>query len=160
MYAELTRIMHKACSLCGKRKPQSAFYLAYKRKKDGGRTVRSECKDCGNARHAVYFEKNKQRISETRRIAYRKDKSKAIAQNLRRYYGITIDEYNALFEKQKGCCKICGIHQSKFERRFDVDHCHKKKHIRGLLCIRCNRGLGLFHDNVDVLKRAIKYLKG
>src|ERR1700676_795132 len=160
MYAELIQTMRiRVCTICKKRKKESSFYLAYRRTKDGGRTTRRECKDCGNAKHQKYFIANKRRINKKRRIAYQKDKSKAIASNLKRYYGLTMSEYDELFKQQKGRCKICNRHQTEFERRFDVDHCHKKNHIRGLLCIRCNRGLGLFHDNVKVLAKAITYLK-
>ena len=40
-----------------------------------------------------------------------------------------------------------------------MDHCHKTKKIRGLLCHTCNSGLGMFKDNIEYLKNAIKYLE-
>lgn len=51
-------------------------------------------------------------------------------------------------------CEIC---HNKLP--LAVDHCHKKGHVRGLLCNNCNNGLGRFQDNKEWLKNAIKYLE-
>lgn len=83
--------------------------------------------------------------------------------DLKKAYGIDLDEYNRMFDKQKGKCKICNTHISEINKGHKkclcVDHCHDTKVIRGLLCDKCNRGLGLFSDDIDVLKSAINYLK-
>jgi hypothetical protein len=73
-------------------------------------------------------------------------------------YGITLDQYNKLFDEQKGCCKICGTHQDELDKKLVVDHCHETNIVRGLLCDKCNRGLGHFNDDVNLLQIAIKYL--
>lgn len=78
---------------------------------------------------------------------------------LKYHYSITLNEYNDMFEKQNGCCKICFRHQSEFKKSLAVDHDHKTGKIRGLLCSHCNRGLGSFYDNVEILKNAINYLE-
>jgi len=78
---------------------------------------------------------------------------------LKRKYNISIEEYNKMFEEQKGCCAICGIHQSNFKKALHVDHCHATGKIRKLLCIRCNNALGFLDDNIDKLKRCIEYLE-
>lgn len=67
--------------------------------------------------------------------------------------------YNDLFIKQEGKCYICGIHQSKLDRKLSMDHNHKERKLRGLLCGPCNTALGLFKDNKDVLLKAVKYLE-
>jgi hypothetical protein len=77
---------------------------------------------------------------------------------LRKDYGITIEEYNALFEKQKGACAICREHQSKLSRPLAVDHDHKTGKVRGLLCDKCNHGLGQFKDSYDSLMAAANYI--
>lgn len=77
---------------------------------------------------------------------------------LRRTYGISDDIYNSYFEAQDGRCAICGIHQSKLNRRLFVDHCHTTGRVRGLLCYRCNTALGLFNDSEDQLNNALAYL--
>ena len=79
--------------------------------------------------------------------------------SLKRYYGITVDDYNRLYEESKGCCYICNVHQLDLKIRLSVDHCHTTGTIRGLLCSSCNHGLGRFRDNTELLEKAIKYLK-
>lgn len=74
-------------------------------------------------------------------------------------YGITMDGYNELFAKQKGCCAICGRHQSDFKRCFAVDHDHETNVVRGLLCHHCNIAIGHFFEDIDTLKKAVMYLK-
>ena len=78
--------------------------------------------------------------------------------NLKRKYGITLDDWNNMFDEQKGCCAICTKHQSQMKQRLHVDHCHESGKVRGLLCTQCNTALGLFYDNTDIIYSAIKYL--
>jgi len=73
-------------------------------------------------------------------------------------YGISVEEFNELFKKQNGCCAICGKHQTEFENRLSVDHCHKTKTVRGLLCHKCNRALGLFNDDPEIIAKAQEYV--
>ena len=73
-------------------------------------------------------------------------------------YGISTQDYNRMFEKQKGRCAICGGHQVDFSRALAVDHDHKTSKVRGLLCINCNNGLGFFKDSRGILIKAIQYL--
>lgn len=77
---------------------------------------------------------------------------------IQRNYGITLDEYEAMHAKQGGVCAICGGVNDD-GRNLHVDHDHATGAVRGLLCIRCNRGIGMFLDNVMHLETAIAYLK-
>ena len=72
---------------------------------------------------------------------------------------ITKIEYNKMFKAQKGCCAICGRHQSEFGKRLAVDHNHLTGKIRGLLCNSCNLILGHAKDSRGVLLRAMQYLR-
>lgn len=90
--------------------------------------------------------------NHTRRIPIKKNYF------LKNKYGLTLEQYNDLFNKQNGCCAICGVHQKELKLPLCVDHCHNTNNIRGLLCSKCNSGLGFFKDNVLFLKSAIKYL--
>lgn len=79
-----------------------------------------------------------------------------------RKYGVTRKEYENLLKIQANKCKLCDSEDSgtyKHKHAFSVDHCHITGKIRGLLCNTCNRGLGLFKDNIKLLEKAVKYLK-
>jgi hypothetical protein len=71
-----------------------------------------------------------------------------------RRYGMSTADYWALFKRQGGKCATCR------KRRYPlcVDHCHRTRRVRGLLCHPCNRGLGHFDDDPVVLREAADYL--
>ena len=83
-----------------------------------------------------------------------------------RRYNISIEDYDKLLKKQDGKCKICG-QPEKIRKYLSVDHDHKccdnhkscGKCIRGLLCLRCNKMLGMAYDNIEILKSSIRYLE-
>lgn len=79
-----------------------------------------------------------------------------------RKYGITYDEVQAMREQQGNRCMICGneFDVSNRHTTYSVDHCHTEGHVRGLLCGSCNKGLGQFKDDPQLLANAIKYLRG
>lgn len=75
---------------------------------------------------------------------------------LKKLYGITVDQYNEMLVKQNGVCAIC---REKSQKTLDVDHCHKTNQVRGLLCNRCNTGLGNYKDDAVRLRAAAEYLE-
>ena len=77
---------------------------------------------------------------------------------IRRTYGITLEQYNQMLEDQGGVCAICGKHDEVEGRRMAIDHNHDTGEVRGLLCGTCNRGLGNFQDNIEMLEKAKNYL--
>lgn len=85
--------------------------------------------------------------------------------NLRRMYGIGLEDYEALYLKQAGLCAVCkkpetSVHQGTGRvRALAVDHCHSVNKVRGLLCFTCNIGLGSFKDNPQTLLNAVEYLE-
>ena len=103
-----------------------------------------------------YYKKNRDKILKRNNI-YNKGGG-----NLKRY-NITLKEYKELLKKQKGVCAICKQSEvSKLKgkiKKLAVDHCHKIGKVRGLLCDRCNRGLGYFRDDKIIIKNALNYLK-
>lgn len=114
-----------------------------------------------NAQARAWRLKNLDRAKEYKRVWEKENRHvSGWPQEIKANYGVTVDQYNELFNLQLGCCAICGKHQSAEWRRLTVDHCHATKKIRGLLCSVCNRALGLFRDNPELLGKAIKYLNG
>ena len=85
--------------------------------------------------------------------------------NLKKLYDITVEEYEALLKKQGGVCAICGEDEpnehgrTRTKLRLAVDHCHDTSRVRGLLCQKCNRAIGLLGDSVELLRKAIDYLE-
>ena len=67
--------------------------------------------------------------------------------HLKRKYGLTVEEYDALLANQDGVCGIC--HRPRGSRRLAVDHDHTSGAVRGLLCSVCNRALGWFENNQE-----------
>lgn len=82
---------------------------------------------------------------------------------LRRHYGITLAEYQALHQKQGGVCAICEkpetIKRIATLKSLHVDHDHITGRVRGLLCFRCNAMLGHVAEDPAVFESAIRYLK-
>lgn len=80
--------------------------------------------------------------------------------NIELKYGITKEDYLKMREDQNDCCAICGIHESKLDKRLHTDHCHTTGKVRGLLCNKCNTSLGQFESDPGLLLVAYEYLKG
>jgi len=78
---------------------------------------------------------------------------------LKTRYGLTKNEIEKIFYLQNGKCAICGMDEKDNKKRLAIDHCHETNKVRGLLCTRCNLGLGFFMDSVENLSYAIEYLK-
>jgi hypothetical protein len=78
---------------------------------------------------------------------------KQLDRHYRDIYGITLTTYRRMKEAQDGRCAICGSTGELY-----VDHSHMNGRVRGLLCVRCNNGLGQFRDSVEVLHKAAEYV--
>ena len=92
------------------------------------------------------------------------NKRKSRDYGLKKFYGITIDQYEKMEREQSGVCAICSRPErtvdrhSQAPRRLAVDHDHSTGAVRGLLCGDCNKGLGHFADSQEMLGLAIAYL--
>lgn len=131
------------------------------------------CATCWTARQRKYEEKRKERNPDhllnrrakvlARQAAWSDDRKKK--EQRRRYgawllrnYGISIEDYDKLYESQGGRCRICGTSRPRGRGGFHVDHCHESGAVRGLLCASCNLMLGLVKDSKETLMKAIEYL--
>ena len=127
----------KRCPRCGCAKDSDLFY----RNRSNPDGLDDVCKECHRTSAKRYCTEHRDRRRNTR---------------LKERYGITLDDYDRLFSRQKGVCAICD---NAVEGGLCVDHCHKTGRVRGLLCDRCNRLLGSAGDNVSILRSAIRYLE-
>lgn len=99
------------------------------------------------------------------RAWHQANKRQSKSQNLKKSYGITIDQYEEMETAQNHVCAICSKKErnvdrnTQLPRRLAVDHDHGTGKVRGLLCADCNKGLGHFYDNPELLELAIAYLR-
>lgn len=103
---------------------------------------RTVCKKC-----------HKKRRSELRND--KKGKLNKKNHQLQSNFGISIDEYHRMYNDRNGKCDICGEKHNVLA----VDHNHNTRDVRGLLCGKCNAGIGMLNDSIDRLKSAIDYLE-
>jgi hypothetical protein len=73
-------------------------------------------------------------------------------------YGITPEIYQATFLAQGSCCASCKSTEPYGKGTWHIDHDHKTNRFRGILCYRCNVGIGIFQENKDTMLKAIEYL--
>lgn len=139
----------KVCFTCKKRKSVKNFYRRTFIKKDG---YDSNCKKCKDSHRNP--EKEKIRM----RKAYSAYKERIRNTFIKRMYGITLEQYKEILISQKYKCKICKK-KCPTGKALAIDHSHSTGKIRGLLCWRCNMGIGQFNDNVKLLVAAARYLR-
>lgn len=135
----------KRCSKCREEKPLGAF-SKNKKSKDG---YRPDCKSCRTLLWLTYKEHTP--IQQMQKELH-----------LVRTYGITIEEYHSMLEKQQNRCSCCGqpettLHYGK-PLPLAVDHCHVTGAIRGLLCKSCNQALGLLGEDPERIGAFLKYV--
>lgn len=121
----------RKCKKCLRSKPLMDFHIGSQ-----------WCKPCHHERSRQWGLKHK-----TRR------KNFARNSHLKRKYGITIQDEQAILYVQRRRCAICGL-----MKQLGLDHCHKTGKLRGYLCLKCNSGIGRFDDSISMLKRATEYL--
>lgn len=119
----------RTCKTCGEWKPAEAFY----RYRTG--RLHTNCYPCHNEQSKTFYAENPRAKRDY---------------DLRRKYGIGVDEYDCLYEQQGGVCGLCGKEETARHRNtlfsLAVDHDHSTGQVRGLLCSRCNRVLGQIED--------------
>lgn len=126
---------------------------------------RGICVDCGGvtssvkgARCRTCWFKHRQPTPEKKEQSRVKAQQSGRRFKLKKLYGLEPEEVEALYIVQKGECGICEKFLIWGKDRICVDHNHKTKHLRLLLCSQCNTGLGLFKEDPKILAKAIRYI--
>lgn len=132
----------KYCGRCNKNLPFSSF-AKNSVKKDG---LQERCKQC-RADHFQTVKHNRPKVTKEKKRKY------VLAS-----YGLTVIQFENMLADQNNCCAICYT-KDWGKPSPSVDHCHSTNAVRGLLCNMCNRALGMFKDNIEVLENAAKYIK-
>jgi len=109
-------------------------------------------------RSRIHYQKTKEQRKEKLKLPEVQKKNREW--NLLYNYGLTTENYNLMLKQQNFQCAICETSDptTKQSKHWHVDHDHTTNKVRGLLCTRCNKGLGHFGDNVELMNKAIKYL--
>lgn len=146
----------RTCYVCQETKTTDAF-VKLRTGVDGVGTL---CKACKRVKSSEWRSDNPNHNQEWRAKNKLSRKEYERARSLRRYHGITVEQYNKMFEEQNGKCAICKLPATTGQgKRLHVDHNHVTGEIRGLLCHGCNTSIGHFKENVASLKAAIGYLE-
>jgi len=132
--------LYKTCMTCGKEKLATDFYVRNK----VSMVRHSICKECDKQRVRNRHEENPERTRNN---------------DLKRNYGITLDEHTQMYEEQNGVCAICKEPGDGRWKKLCVDHDHKTGKVRQLLCRNCNMVLGQVGDNIIILQSMIEYLQ-
>lgn len=124
------------CTECGVFKLASEFQLENNVKAFGGVTMRAQCRPCREHIKWKTF--------------------------IIRTYGITAEDYYNMLAAQDNKCAVCESEEVNNSRvssnKLFIDHCHDTGKVRGLLCSKCNHGIGLLNDDTALLQKAIEYL--
>ena len=132
--------LYRTCMTCGVEKNILEFYM--RDKKTGRR--HSACKECDKARVKARHQANPERTRNN---------------DLKRNYGITLQEHQEMYKNQNGVCAICKGEGDGKWKKLCVDHDHNTGKVRQLLCRNCNMVLGQVGDNPNLLEEMIKYLQ-
>ncbi len=150
----------KRCYKCESVKPRTAFHRC-KTNPDG---LQYHCKECANGFANEYWARKGKEFRKKYNEKYKgKMKVSRRKSNFKRQYGISPEIYLAMFAAQGNCCSICKGTESrtrwKSEFAFHVDHCHKTGKVRGIICSKCNVGLGISGDTLESVLRMVEYLR-
>jgi len=100
------------------------------------------------------------RRRELQHIWYQNNKENVKERKLIKKYNMTLSEYKNLLVQQEHKCAICSVDLNTLNlKHVHVDHCHDTQKVRGILCHKCNLGIGQFADDPAMLERATAYLR-
>jgi Recombination endonuclease VII len=179
-------IDHKKCTKCGALKPADLKHF-YKHVASPSQLT-PRCKPCVNEDNVAGYKsrlaRDPDRVKAQARVRAlrhyrrdidlsrarmrvsaakaRRDPEKRAKINMRKRgsgAGLTLEQWNAIFEAQSNCCAICLSPDPKTRNGWNTDHCHRSGRVRFILCGNCNRGLGAFEDRPELLRRAADMLE-
>ena len=174
LYSYCRECALRECTLWRERNPEQAKAIYLRRYARNRETIRAavkarferlseEEKDRVRMRSREWYRQHREQVSDNSQARYRANPLPWRESKLANEYGMSLAEYDDLFDQQQGRCAICNQPETAKGRAgglrsLTVDHCHDSGLIRGLLCSRCNAALGLLRDDPTILLSAIDYL--
>ena len=170
----------KRCSKCGQDLPVREFTKRsntrdglQQRCRECQRIIRKKYKEMANRLSREWYKNNRpkaianakqwreehrEEYREWQRLYTKRTKAKSRQQSLKKRYNIKPGVFERLLTTQGGRCACCGTNKPGGNGTFCVDHDHVTGSIRGLLCHRCNLGIGLIGDDIMSILGAADYL--
>lgn len=145
----------KVCKRCGEEKSVDEFYKNYK-SKSGVQYYTSYCKSCGSEKHKERW--SSMSIEDRRKWNAHQNSKKEYHKNYRlnSKYGLTLEQFDQMYEDQQGKCAICSVDVPT--NKICVDHNHTTGQVRQLLCHNCNVILGHAFEDPTILMKCVEYL--
>jgi len=152
----------KKCSSCREWKEVNTWFKKTIRSDRGYSQYRPYCVTCNSKE----IKNRKRRIPSPKKVYTSFEINRCNQDNYYMMeYGLTLEDYNKMMIIQNNKCGICGREEevlyikTQKPKSLSVDHCHQSGKARGLLCSKCNTGIGMFKENVENMENAIKYLE-
>lgn len=155
----------KTCAKC--REKEKAWYEENKEQIRARQRERWRCrsqsqKETDSSKRHAYRIQHREELDRHNQVYYREHRQDLAGSRrtckLKRVYGLTLEEFDSLLEKQGGHCAVCDRACEEDGKHLSVDHDHETGKVRGLLCARHNHALGLCGDDPDVLMALASYL--
>ena len=165
------------CITCETEKSETEFPIR------GNGKRRGQCRVCRNTkekeRRAIPGKRDREKENAQSRVRYQQNRTteiqrsrrwnvanheKVLGSHLKKFFGITFQDYQRMIDEQGNKCAICENPETAIDkrtgkvRRLHVDHNHRTKRVRGLLCSRCNIGIGYLMDDPRIARKAADYL--
>jgi hypothetical protein len=151
--------MRKVCRRCERPKDPETDFWRCRQTRDG---YRPECIACMKSARPKMTDEQKLAHAGRSATFRRSNPDYNWALHLRKKYNLTPDRYWTLLKQQGYKCAICGAAEpggrTKHSNRFSVDHCHETATVRGLLCYKCNVGIGYLQEDPTVVASALRYV--
>ena len=157
-------VFEKKCTKCGEWK----YIEAFGRRRDRPSGRRSKCGRCENSANRDWIRRNPKKRHKQRKREWQVKKAtegrlqeisrRTFEWKLKTKYGMTLDAYTKRLASQHYECQLCGCALIP-RKNIAIDHDHTTGVIRGILCRKCNRALGLLGDTTEDLYRAYRYLQ-
>lgn len=148
----------KKCSKCKIQKPLTEYWNHPR----GAKGLTPSCKSCHKNAAAVWRAKNPDKMAaklERKKLSSRAEPREVKRdRQLKHKYGISLDTWKRMLERQSGNCGICARHYQNITNVLQVDHSHLTGKVRGLLCTKCNTKLAAI-ESKEFMYKALKYLK-
>lgn len=147
----------RSCSPCNSRNYRIRKEKNPNKFKEYSKTTRANNLEKMKEKRRENYRNNREKELNHHSEYFAKNKTKLYLNKITKNFNITVEQYYEMWDNQKGVCALCSDPPTE-KMNLCLDHCHETGKVRGLLCTKCNKALGLFKDNIETIRKAIEYL--